>query len=127
MDSIPENQPRASWRIVVDAASDKGAHVLLRRTLKLLGAQVDATVVEPYHKGGFVLRFEVPVVSAVWSEAVFDLLAAAQRLGRAWQLHGDIHEEVSAHTSEANVQGVRFLHLGCRRTDNAAAEASSNT
>jgi hypothetical protein len=85
---------------------------------------VHTSLLERYPKGGFVLQFETSVAPAVWSEAVFDLLAAAQRLGRAWQLYGDIHMGVDAHTNEADVQGVRFIHLACQRT---SIEASSST
>lgn len=108
----------ASWRIFVDAASDRSACVLLARGIsKTLGVQPEIARVEPYHKGGFVLAIDAAVPSASWPDAVVKLLGQAQQLGRGWELFGSILEELDAWSTSSSVAGVQAIHLQCQREE----------
>jgi len=104
-----------SWRIFVDAGSDRNARVLLKRVGEALGIQPEAARVEPYHKGGFVLVISAAVPAGSWPEVVVKLLAQAQELGRGWQLSGSILEELDAWSNLSSVAGVQSVHLLCQR------------
>jgi hypothetical protein len=80
---------------------------------------------EPYHKGGFVLEIEGTVDGWAWKEAPYKLLLLCQRLGRGWQIAGDIEEEFDAWSNESNISGTESLHVQSSRVRRGNRSLSS--
>lgn len=104
---------KASWHIFTDAHDEKGAGVLLGRTLKALGVEADGIKSEPYYKGGFLISFCTAPTSSIWSEKVIELIVLAEKIGRGWMLSGSIVEALDLWSNESKIAGVQSIHLQC--------------
>lgn len=98
------------WKAWTTAKTPEKAVRVGRQLTAALGNDDAALHVEPYPKThGHVISFEVEVPAKSWSNAVVALIAAAQTVGRGWQLLGNIEEGLELLTNTASVGGVSMM------------------
>ncbi len=99
----------ANLRIILDATSEAAA----KRVLSRMGDHISIEVnnLKPYHKGGFEVAATMPVAGQAWSEAVYNLIHHAQKIGRGWVLTDDISEQVDLTCDDFSVAGINFVNI----------------
>ena len=109
---------KMNWYLFTDAHDAAAADKLLKRAAASSGVEVCESSVEPYHKGGHKVSFSSKVSAEGWPAIVVEVLSTAQGLGRAWQLSGDIADEVDAWSNEISVSGIGSAHVVVIRDPN---------
>lgn len=99
------------WKIFTDANTPDKARKVLGWVIDKLSVQYTGSNIEPYPKGRFVCAFEVASSKSSWAEVVVESLALAQKVGRGWELNGNIEEEIDAWSNDSSVNGVKNIHL----------------
>lgn len=106
---------KTTIKIFTEAANEKNASVVMNKCRKQLKLETLSECCEPYHKGGYVCRFEAEVPATDWETIPYRLLSLCQRLGYGWQLSGDIEHEFDAWSNDASVVGGNSIHVLCSR------------
>jgi hypothetical protein len=104
------------WRLFSNAGSEAAARKHFARARERAGLAGVSPLIEPYHKGGFTISFTTRLQATAWAEQVLEALAHAQRLGRAWQIFGDIQAELNAWSNEVAVAGIDSAHVQSHNT-----------
>jgi hypothetical protein len=99
------------WKLFTDCKSEKAARRLSFRHFAFIGQEFNFISVEPYHKGGYVVRAVTLLSAHTWQEAIFQALAQAQATGREWIISGDINNEPDAWSNNSAVAGIVSVHL----------------
>jgi hypothetical protein len=118
---MPIKNMKTIWKLFTDCKSEKAARRLSIRHFTRLGQEPDATRIEPYHKGGFVVCAVGRLSAQTWQEAIFQALLQAQMTGREWILSGDIHE-LDAWSNDSVVSGIISIHLRVRCAPDNSSE-----
>lgn len=105
--------PLVHWKFFTDAADPATAEKVLKWVVKDLGLETGQPEVQPYQKGGFSFSTVATVPS--WPELVVEVLGAAERVGRGWQITGPINESLDVCSHQPSVPGVNFIHALCLR------------
>lgn len=101
---------RSFWKLCVSTATEEEALRVFEAVRGKLGGEVRNAHAEPYPKtSGFLIRFEIDLGDVAWNDGVVEVIAAAQRIGRAWVLAGDVREDPSGWSDEPSVPGVRVI------------------
>jgi hypothetical protein len=101
----------ANWKIFTDCKSDAAAKKVATKFFVLVNSEPLSVIVEPYHKGGYVVTATVELEASAWSQSVLFALQKAQTVGKAWTISGNIADELDAWSNEALVPGIQSLHL----------------
>ena len=104
---------KTTIKIFTEARNEKNALVVLNKVKNKIEYISLSDTCEPYHKGGYICRFEVDVPNSNWNEMPYELLNLCQSIGHAWQISGSIEEEFDAWSNDLNVPGVNSVHVQC--------------
>jgi hypothetical protein len=101
----------AYWKLFTDCGSEKNAEKLLNKAVAAMGIGLEASDVQPYHKGGFTCCFTSKLSSMAWEQVPYIALVQGQKIGRMWIVSGDISREFSAWSNDSNISGVVSIQL----------------
>ena len=109
---------KSKWSIWVNANKETGAQKLLNRVLKRMGIEASEIQIDPYHKGGFKVSFEVTHDENKWSDLVIECIALGQKTAHGWGLYGDILHDPGASSDQTNVAGVDLIEWRLMKNEN---------
>lgn len=101
-------------KIWIESDKEASAKRVSNRILRKLGTG-QFIMLEPYHKGGFVARYEIPVMASDWPNAVLEVLQFTQGFARGRVLNGSIENELDLISNELFISGATMAHLTLSR------------
>ena len=99
----------SNWTIWVNANKESGAEKLLSRVLKRMDMEAKDVNIAPYHKGGYIISFQVAHEEGSWNDIVIECIALGQRTAHGWGIYGDVLQDPGASSNQTNVAGVDMI------------------
>ncbi len=94
------------WKLWVNANKKENALKVYKWVLGYMKCDATLISIEPYHKGGFVIEYHIPLMSINWNDAVVEVIELGQRFAHSWYLLGDVRERPNAIANKTSVSGV---------------------
>ena len=91
----------AAYKVFTDCSAK-----VAKRYFSTIGSEPSTLTITPYHKGGFLIAGAIPISAHNWPEVIFEALSAAQNVGRAWVITGNIDEELDAWSNDSVILGI---------------------
>jgi len=86
------------------------------RVIDAIGHEMTLRSIKPYPKSkGFVIDFELPLVSETWNDAVVEVIQLGQCFAVGWQLFGSIKRDPDAISNQTAIAGVVMAQCVLRR------------
>lgn len=99
----------SDWKVWTETKNEAKARRVLAWVEDALAREVLDVTVEPYHKGGHVVRFRLDHDFSDWPSFVLEVIALGQCVGYGWSLYGDIRTQSSGWSNESSISGVKAM------------------